>query len=187
MFKKCSEEQRHLSKRKGIEWFIQSSIKEHGNKYDYSISKYITIHDNIDIICPLHGKFNQRAGNHIRGQGCPICKESHGEKRIRLYLENKNVKYKKEFKFEDCRGDKRPLPFDFYLPEHNTCIEYDGRQHFEESFYGKGDRFIKRKRLDEVKNCYCVNNNINLIRIPYWDLDKIEKTLSNFISINNCK
>ena len=79
------------------------------------------------------------------------------------------------------------LKFDFYIPSLNVCIEYDGEQHFEIAF-GKGEEGLKdRKRKDEIKNNYCKFNNINLIRIPYWEFENIEniiiqeiKTLKTF-------
>ena len=63
--------------------------------------------------------------------------------------------------------DKRKLPFDFYLPGLNTCIEYDGRQHFElkNGFWG-GEKSLKlTQKHDKIKNLYCKENKIKLLRI----------------------
>ena len=70
---------------------------------------------------------------------CKYCsnKNSKGEERIETFLENNNFHYKVHYRFDDCKC-KNPLPFDFYLPKYNICIEYDGIQHFEPiDFAGK--------------------------------------------------
>lgn len=90
--------------------------------------------------------------------------------------------------FLDCCNIK-PLPFDFYLPEYNVCIEYDGIQHFEPTRFNKkmtieeaNDNFIQQKFRDEIKNNYCKNNNIKLLRIPYTEYDNIEKVINKYLS-----
>ena len=95
-------------------------------------------------------------------------------------LEN-NVNYIHQFKFNDCRNIKE-LIFDFYLPEYNLCLEFDGRQHFEPiSFFGGEDGFYKRKINDHIKNDYCLLNGIELVRISYEDINLVEKILSSII------
>ena len=112
------------------------------------------------------------------GQLCPDCrrKESVGENKIRNYLERHGIEYKQEYWFKDCR-DVKPLPFDFYLPQQNTIIEFDGTQHYRDSHYFNDFHFGKLKAHDQIKNEYCENNNIKLIRIPYWKIDKIDEIL----------
>lgn len=108
--------------------------------------------------------------------GCPICNESKGEKFIRLYLEKKDIKFIQEYKFEDCKH-KRSLPFDFYISDYNLCIEFDGIQHFKEVKHFGKKSFKDTQIRDEIKDNYCKENNINLIRIPYWELDNMEDIL----------
>ena len=68
----------------------------------------------------------------------------------------------------------------FTIPELNYCIEYDGRQHFEPVFDFGGDyRFEKIKKHDEIKNIYCLEHNIKLLRISYKD--NIENKLKGYI------
>ena len=113
------------------------------------------------------------------GRVCSCCSSavSLGEKRIRNYLEANHIPFKHQKWFSDCR-DRNPLPFDFYLPEHNTIIEFDGRQHFEEvKFFSYSLEMVQKH--DTIKNNYCMENNIYLIRIPYWDYSKIEEILNN--------
>lgn len=110
--------------------------------------------------------------------GCPQCSESKGERQVRLWLEEHNISYEKQYKFEDC-CDIKPLPFDFYLPAYNKAIEYDGKQHFEPvEYFGGQEGFEIRVKHDIIKNEYCKNNNIPLLRIPYYK--NTEEELNNF-------
>lgn len=150
--------------------FIKESSKIHNNKYDYSKTIYSKAHDNIIIICPIHGEFSQKAHDHKNGKkGCNRCNSSKGEKNISDFLDEYNISYEIQYKFEDCRNIL-PLPFDFYITSLNICIEYDGIQHFKPIYiFGGEDGFNKRKINDEIKNKYCEDNNITLIRIKYND------------------
>ena len=62
----------------------------------------------------------------LNGQGCPKCCLSHGEKRIAIYLDKHNIEYYTQYKFDDCKNIHR-LRFDFYIPNINMCIEFDGK------------------------------------------------------------
>ena len=68
--------------------------------------------------------------NFKSGKRCPYCKKSKGEDSINTTLKKLGVKYKTQYKFDDCR-DVLLLPFDFYLYDYNLIIEYDGEQHFD--------------------------------------------------------
>lgn len=157
------------------EKFIEKSNIIHKNKYDYKLVEYINSHTKIKIICPIHGIFEQLPYHHLNNCGCPTCKESKGEKYIRNFLEERNINYIIQKKFENCK-DKNKLPFDFYLPDYNICIEYDGRQHYESIDRWNGELGLKdRQNKDEIKNNFCINNGITLIRINYKEniIDKL--------------
>lgn len=112
-----------------------------------------------------------------QGIGCPICSESKGERVIRSYLEKNNIEFSQEHRFDNCKY-KRSLPFDFFIPEYNLCIEFDGIQHFEENHYFGGKSALKSTQTrDRIKNKFCEENNIDLLRIPYYELDNIDKIL----------
>jgi very-short-patch-repair endonuclease len=148
---------------------IKLSILKHGNKYDYSLVNYINAKTKIKIMCPKHGEFEQLHNHHILGQGCPICKESKGEKVVRNYLKHNNLDFIKQKRFTECR-DIRPLPFDFYLPDYNICIEYDGIQHFKPiKRFGGEKGYEKIIKTDKIKTEFCLKNNIKLIRLKYND------------------
>lgn len=108
---------------------------------------------------------NLQAG---RSMSCGCMEiQSIGERIIKDILVNNNVHFVPQKRFDDCRNIN-PLPFDFYLPDYNVCIEYDGIQHFEPiEFFGGQDGFKRRVYNDSIKTQYCINNNINLIRLPY--------------------
>jgi len=170
--KKCYNEKMTYDTKK----FIVLSNKKHNNKYDYSLVEYKNSNGKVKINCPEHGVFEQISSNHLRGQGCPMCNDSKGEKEIQLILDSKNIKYIKQHKFNDCKNIKT-LPFDFYLPDYNMCIEFDGLQHFKPiEYFGGVATFDKIKINDKIKNDYCLEKNIKLLRIKYNE--KIENKLS---------
>lgn len=165
--------------------FIELSNEKHGNKYDYSKSEYKGQKIKTIITCYKHGDFYQTPGNHYHlGRGCPRCKESKGEVEIRKWLEINNIEFIKEKKFDDCLNI-RFLKFDFYLNELNICIEYDGIQHFKPiERFGGIIEFENLRIRDNIKNKYCFDNNIGLIRISYLDIKDITNILET--KINKC-
>ena len=157
------------SKKSTTNEFINNAKIKHGNKYDYSLVEYKNNKVKVKIICPKHGEFEQTPNNHLSSQGCQICKESKGEKKIRTYLLKIGVNFNQQHKFDDCRNIK-PLPFDFYLPDYNVCIEFDGRQHYEPiNVFGGIKGFNETQINDKIKTEYCILNKIDLIRIPYYE------------------
>jgi hypothetical protein len=115
--------------------FIEKSEIVHGMKYNYDKSEYKNERIKTLIICPEHGEFYQTPNSHMAGYGCPQCNKSKGEEIIRRWLLKNNVKFKSEKTFINlCGAGGGLLRFDFYLPDDNICIEYDGRQHFDKRF-----------------------------------------------------
>ena len=121
--------------------------------------------------------------------GCPFCNFSHGEQIINNNLKNNKIPFIPQYKFENCKNIK-PLPFDFYLPDYNICIEFDGIGHFEKvSWNGCDDKqanivFQNTVKNDAIKTNYCKQNGIKLIRIPYWNLNNIESILDKELEVN---
>ena len=165
------------------EEFVEKAIKQHGEIYNYNKVNYVNAHKKVKIECPYHGFFKQAPSDHIysNGKGCPKCRETVGERKIRLYLESHGINYKYQKRFKDC-NHKTTLPFDFYLPESKTLIEFDGIQHFEPVSICGGEKALKsQQKRDEIKNEFASVNNYKLIRINYLELDKIENILNSEI------
>ena len=110
-----------------------------------------------------------------------------GEEKIKFYLNDKNIEYCRQHTFEDLTGNtkrKTKLRFDFYLPKHNLCIEYDGKQHYVPvNFGGCSDEQAEKIHLeliqnDKLKNKYCIDKDIQLIRISYI-IKNVEEHLNN--------
>lgn len=82
--------------------------------------------------------------------------------------------------FINCRNIY-PLKFDFYLSDYNLCIEYDGELHYKSIEYFGGEKTLKQTQInDKIKTNFCLNNDIKLIRIPYWELKSINNKLNEF-------
>ena len=153
------------SKILGFNKFIEKARVVHVDKYDYSLVEYINCKTKVKIICYTHGVFKQRPTHHLQGSGCPICRESKGERIISEYLKINDINFIPQYKFPGCKN-KFELPFDFYLPELNMCIEYDGRQHVEVIEVWGGKKILASiKRNDTIKTIYCKDNDIELIRV----------------------
>jgi len=152
---------------KTTQTFIEEAKKLFPN-YDYSQVDYQGARRNVTIICPEHGLFQKLPTNFLsKQQGCPKCTSiSKGEEDVDRWLKEKRLAFIPQHRFKDCRGRVKPLPFDFYLPELNTCIEYNGKQH-----YQKESRFYSEELItnDKTKAQYCLDNNIRLLVIPYWE------------------
>lgn len=164
---------------------VEKRIENLGGKL-HNKEEYInTTEENLIIDCPYCGDpftTSLRLFCQHGGQACPNCRntESIGEKKIRMYLEEHEIVFEQEKWFSDCR-DTNPLPFDFYLPKSNQIIEFDGKQHFDSSSLFYHTPLSEQKSHDEIKNKYCKDNNIKLLRIPYWNLNNINSILDNFV------
>ncbi len=136
---------------------------------EYLISIYCTRCDSY---------FEQRAGDHLhKNCGCTNCewKMSIGARRIKKYLEDSHIEFCSEKRYNSCRY-KNTLPFDFHLPKMNILIEFDGKQHFTDYKWGGVKGLRDRQRNDGIKDQWCLDNNIPLIRIKY-NVSNIEEYL----------
>jgi hypothetical protein len=171
--KQCYLENKIFTK----ERIIEEISNIHGNYYKYFFKDFKNLHSKIEIECKKGHFFTQKISNHLQGKGCPICRESIGERKIAIFLEKNKISYIRQKKFDDCKYITK-LPFDFFIKEMNLLIEFDGIQHFKPvKLFGGEKEFEKTKIKDEIKSRYCLDNNINLIRISY--LEDIEEKLSN--------
>ena len=124
------------------------------------------------VQCDCGKKYEVYASNLIQHStlSCGCTKESHGEQKIREILTQNNIVFESQksfsnFIYPDTKGKPR---YDFFLPEYNILIEYDGEQHFKKIFnWDTDERFQNRLFHDKLKNKYAIQNQITLIRIPY--------------------
>ena len=152
------------------------------NQYIEVIGQYINANTPILHRCKIDGcEWYASPYNILTGKGCPQCKESSGERMVRQWLENHNIQYEFQKIFSNCI-DKKPLPFDFYLPDYNSCIEYQGGQHyFPVDYFGGQEKFELQIQHDKIKFNYCKKNNIKLLCIRYDE--NINEALTNFLFI----
>ena len=123
----------------------------------------------------IHEDYKQKSSNKVfKGYRCPKCKYSRGEKLVSDTLDTMDIEYITEYIFLDLHSvNSGTLRFDFYIPSLKTCIEYDGIQHFEPvGFFGGKTTYELQVKNDELKDDYCMNNDIKLIRIPYFLSDE---------------
>lgn len=114
--------------------------------------------------------------------GCPVCRQSHGEKRICNYLRKTNIPFETEKIFVDLRYIKK-LRCDFYIISLNLVVEYDGIQHDEPVYhFGGEEEFEKTLERDKIKNNYCLERGLNLLRIKYHQFSKIENIIDETIT-----
>ena len=109
---------------------------------------------------------------------------SKNEERILELCKKFNIHGSMQYKTELCK-DKSYLPFDFFI-ENKYIIEYDGEQHFHPNtfFDDTEDSFFIRRSHDLIKNKYCFDNNIPLIRIPYdadYTIDDLKLETTRFL------
>lgn len=134
------------------------------------VGDYVNQDTQIECICLKCGNIWFPVPYHLlHGVGCPRCKQSHGEKTIQAYLERHYIQYECQKRFSDCRY-KSILSFDFYIPQKNMCIEFDGIQHYEPlEVFGGSEAFEETVKRDKIKSNYCLQNGITLLRIPYFE------------------
>lgn len=175
---KCAKDR----KRKSAIQYIEE-CKSKG--YDLPIDSYVDNRTKIKHKCSKGHVYLQRPDMHIgkAEQGCPICNESHGEKYIRNYLDSKGIKYIPQKKFHDLR-DKTYLSYDFYLPDYNILIEYQGKQHYKAfDYFGGKDNLIKQQLHDNLKRTYAKEHDYKLLELHYSldTQDKVNKYLKRRI------
>lgn len=154
------------------------------------VGEYVNNKTNVLHKCKLcNYTWESTPHNILNGKtSCPHCKKSHGERFIINYLDNHRIKYFAQYKFDNCKN-QRPLPFDFYLPDYNICIEYDGIGHYQPTRWNgcNNDKcnmvYQNTINNDNIKNEYCNNEHIKLIRIPYWEFDNIEEILNRELEV----
>lgn len=143
------------------------------------LGKYVSAKRHIKVRCLKCGHvWSPAADSLMQGFGCPACTSSKGENVVREYLQAHEVRFEEQYKIDGCRNI-RPLPFDFAVFDDagnlEMLIEYDGPQHFESKYcispdkHKREEMFESQKMRDGIKDAYCREHGIPLVRIPYVD------------------
>ena len=169
---KCGKECRVLSQNE----FINRLENIFLDRYDFSKTVYNRSCKTVKVICKKHGLFSRKASLLLIGMGCTKCSLPEGEIIIENFFIRNKIRYIHNKTFPGCKI-KRLLRFDFYLPDYNCCIEYDGIGHFKPIFGQKSFKFGLQS--DRTKNEFCHKQGIQLIRINRKDF--IEPSLINLI------
>jgi len=180
--KQCAVKKRSQAQIKSLSEFVRDARKIHGDAYSYEKVVCNGFKKPIKIYCKKCKKyFHQAMGDHLAGKGCPSCASSKGEKNISLLLKRNNIIFQQQKKFIGCKN-KTYLLFDFYLPDYNIAVEYDGEQHYKSIEFFGGDSTLKETQYrDNIKTNYCYENDIILCRIKYNQ--DIYKELSKYIEL----
>lgn len=146
------------------------------------VGKYIGSKIKIEFKCKKCGNLWMAAPEMVsgNGSGCPACAYSKGEDSIARFLAEQNIAYETQKKFDGLLGTKGgKLSYDFYIPQDNILIEFQGKQHYEITpHFGGEERFIQQQEHDHRKRDYALSHNYTLIEIPYYDFDNIEQILN---------
>ena len=139
-----------------------------------------------------HEDYELGCANFKRGNRCPACKESKGERKVREYFVKNNIEFEAQKTFADLIGDKnKVLPYDFYLPQYNILIEYQGEHHYMPIYYSSRpkdyceEKFLQRQEYDRRKREYAESHNITLLENPYWEYDNVDSILAKALNITN--
>lgn len=162
------------------------------NKFNIDIDiltiKYINEKQQLEIKCSCGCQYTA-TWNHLQ-QGCDLfcynCRKSNNSiltNYVSKYLDNQHILYIREYRFFDCKY-KKPLSFDFYLPQYNCCIEVNGKQHYYNNKWFS-QSLEQRQFYDNIKKQYCIDKNIQLIILPYWLIYNNGKEKDTYKSIIN--
>ena len=174
----CTKEKHKIALGKTNEQYVKE-LKAF-NSDIISLEEYVNALTPIKHKCLIDGYiWEVRPAQILSGCGCPKCKRSKGETQIEKWLISHDINYETQKHFSDCK-DKKSLPFDFYLPDYNCAIEYQGEQHYKPiDFFGGSERFTYQQYHDELKKEYCKKVGLNLLCIPFNK--NIEEILDNFL------
>lgn len=164
--------------------FIQKARDLFGDKFDYSKVHYVNNDTNVTLTCKEHHiEFETSPDTHLRGSGaCPMCTRSIGEAKIYGYLSRHKIKFFTQHKIEHnnplCK--RQYLVVDFYIPEYNVVIEYNGKQHYQhvEFFHSDGFTLEDQKIRDNTLVDILTSKGIRLLTIKYNKIDEIDDILN---------
>lgn len=148
---------------------------------------YINAHTPLAYICKRHPEVGVQYmdAENARKQYCPYCNLIKGEYKIMQYLIKNNITFDGHKTYDDLFGIKGgKLSYDFYLPEYNLLIEFQGEQHERPvDFFGGEEQFKIQLEHDKRKRNYAMSNDIGLLEIWYYDFNNIEDILNSRLNL----
>ena len=180
------DDKTYWNKEKLFNFFVDKVKNTYGDIYEYDIDKFKDLDSPVEVFCKQHQRwFEVLPNEHIDGKRCPFDNESKGESMVRVFLEKRGINLKQYHRIKECfsevNGKCYTLPFDFFLPDLNILIEYDGEQHYRPvDIWGGEEGFKRQQVLDNIKNKFAEHKGIKLIRIPYTI--KKENQLSEYLT-----
>jgi len=187
--KKCpfcyKENRKPVIRTKTTKQFKEDVFKIYGTEYTV-LSEYTGSTYKIKVRHEKCGtEFKTTAGKFLncRGYGCSKCYgKSIGEFALKSILTKRNIIFQEQKIFENLKM-KKELLVDFFLKDFNLVIEYDGEQHYKPvKIFHNNTSFKSVKESDRLKNLYCKTNNINLLRIPFWEFNSLNKIIDTTLS-----
>lgn len=163
----------------GNEEFINRVIRQTRNEYLF-LDQYKNLRTELRVkheVCKH--VYKVRPKDFLAGKKrCPKCipSGSKGEIKIHDFLNRNKIKFISEFNvfISDLNSN-----FRFDVCASGVLIEFDGEQHYKAIDFFGGEAELNNIRIsDRIKNDYCAANGIPLIRIPYWDYDRIDEILT---------
>jgi hypothetical protein len=167
---KCGNLRKGMYRVGTTESFIKKAKEVHGETYDYSKVNYKNNREKVIIICPIHGEFLQKPLDHIHGSGCPECGKhlDKSEKFVLKCLREKYGEVSYQYTTQWLKSKTSFSYIDFYLPQHNIGIEYQGRQHFWPiSRFGGEESYQKQSERDLSKYERCKEHGVPIFYISF--------------------
>jgi len=170
------------------EEYVDRLYEIHADNLDFSRAVFGKAQDKVEVKCIAgeeHANFWATPNNLLRGKGCPICKISHGARKVARFLDNNEIPYEVEWTGHGLRSleyESAVLRMDFHLLDRKTIIEFDGMQHFEPQTFGRMSEdqaelaFQQLQKNDARKNVWAKQNGYQMIRIRYDE--SVSKRLS---------
>lgn len=168
-----------------IYYYADCVRRELTNKV-YIPMQHVESYKRFKCICPIHGEFFTDLINIHKGIGCPDCTpkgESLGERAVRIYLQHKGVEYIQEYKVRDKQYFDTFARIDFYIPEKNMFIEFQGEQHYNiaaSKIMHDSRGWQKQKKRDNHLRAYAKSKGISLVEIPYTYRNNVSAFLDKY-------
>jgi hypothetical protein len=180
---------------KPISWNLEKVKKEIYNKTNGEFECIDTKYKNVDTpikikhnVCNKSFKLSMNA--FLKTPKCRVCENNYslGEKYTKDAIVKLGYDFEKEYSFDDCKRHNI-LRYDFavfnkFTRELICAVEFDGAEHYIPVFENTAESLADSKEKDEIKNKYCNENDIILIRIPFWEIDNVYKYLKKQFKIN---